>query len=88
MTPQLPLPIRDLETARHHIASFPCPEGFSAFAWKQLQHTATCAWHAHLSGSAFRGSLHFCRPEFYDMLRQPSGEPIVPEGLIRRYLAA
>lgn len=84
----LSLRIQDLEAARLHIASFPCPEGFSTFAWKQLQHTATCVWHAHLSGSTYRGSLHFCRPEFYRMLQHPSGEPIIPEGLVRKYLAA
>ena len=89
MTPiALPQPIASLQSARLHVASFPCPEGFSSFAWKQLQHIALAVWHAHLSGSTFRGSLNFCRPEFYDMLCQPDGTSIVSPGRIRRYKAA
>ncbi len=89
MTPlSLPPSIASLEAARLHVASFPCPEGFSRFAWKQLQRTALAVWHAHLSGTPFRGSLNFCRVEFYDMLRQPNGTSIVSPGRIRRYKAA
>jgi len=83
-----PLPIRDLNVARHYIQTFPCPEGFSTFAWRQLQHTALSVWNAYLTGSAYRGSLHFCRPEFYNMLLHPNGEAIVPAGQIRGYRAA
>jgi len=81
-------PIHDISSARHHIAGFPCPDGFSAFAWKQLQQRALEVWHAHLSGTKFRGSLNFCRPEFYGMLTQPNGNSIVPNHNIRGYKAA
>ena len=82
------LDITDLNSAQAHITTFPCPEGFSTFAWRQLQQTALSVWHAHLSGNPFRGNLHFCRPEFYTMLRQPSGEAIIPDGLMQRFQAA
>ena len=90
MSPAIPtpLPILDLNTARLYVQAFPCPKGFSSFAWRQLQQTALTVWNAHLSGSVYRGSLHFCRPEFYSMLLHPSGEPIVPAGQIRGYQAA
>lgn len=81
-------PILDIEGARRHISTFVCPEGFSSFAWRQLQQNALAVWHAHLSGIPYRGSLHFCRPEFYGMLVQPSGESIVSSGSIRRFMAA
>ena len=84
----LPPRITGLDMARQHVASFACPDGFSTFAWKQLRQTAISVWHAHLNGSTFRGSLHFCRPEFYDMLRHPDGSTIIPEGRIRGYQAA
>lgn len=80
--------IHDLSSARQHIARFPCPQGFSAFAWKQLQQTALEVWYAHLSGTKFRGSLNFCRPEFYGMLTQPDGSSIVRNHSIRGYKAA
>jgi hypothetical protein len=90
MSPAVPtsLPIQDLNVARHYVQGFPCPAGFSSFAWRQLQQTAMSVWNAHLTGSIYRGSLHFCRPEFYSMLQQPNGEPIVPAGQIRGYRAA
>jgi hypothetical protein len=81
-------PIRDLNSARDHIGRFACPDGFSTFAWKQLQQTALEVWFAHLSGTHFRGSLNFCRPEFYGMLTQPDGSSIVGNCSIRRYKAA
>jgi len=81
-------PILDIEGARRHISNFACPEGFSSFAWRQLQQTALAVWHAHLSGTSYRGSLHFCRSEFYDMLIQPNGGSIVSTGGIRRFKAA
>lgn len=84
----VPLPVKDLKAARNHVMGFACPEGFSEFSWKQLQHTALTVWHAHLSQRPFRGSLHFCRPEFYEMIRNSNGDFIVPIGLIRRYQAA
>lgn len=80
--------IDNLETAKSHIHGFSCPPGFSAFAWRQLQKTALSVWHAHLSQRPFRGALHFCRPEFYAMLAQPDGTPIVHTGAIRGYKAA
>ena len=80
--------ITDLAAVRAHIQRFPCPEGFSPFAWKELKQTAIGVWHAHLNGRRYRGSLHFCRPEFYAMLHQPNGTPIVPQGLMRGYQAA
>lgn len=80
--------ITDLAAVRAHIQRFPCPEGFSHFAWKELKQTAVGVWHAHLNGRRYRGSLHFCRPEFYAMLHQPNGTPIVPQGLMRGYQAA
>lgn len=81
-------PIQNIDAARAYIANFPCPEGFSGFAWRQLQQTALAVWHAYLSGSQYRGSLHFCRPEFYRMLQQTDGSPIVQGGGIRGYMAA
>lgn len=81
-------PIHDIAGAQKHIASFECPSGFSSFAWKQLQHTALSVWHAHLNGVQFRGSLNFCRSEFYDMLIQPGGSSIVADKGIRRFMAA
>ena len=80
--------INSLDAARTHIQGFPCPSGFSPFAWRQLQKTALSVWHAHLSHRPFRGALHFCRPEFYAMLAQPDGSPIVQTGAIRGYKAA
>jgi len=80
--------ISDLDSARAHVQAFPCPEGFSNFAWKQLQHTALSVWHAYLNGTTYRGSLHFCRAEFYGMLIQPDGQPIIPAGQIRGFKAA
>lgn len=84
----IPHRIASLEAARLHVAAFPCPEGFSRFAWKQLQQTAISAWHAHLGKTTFRGNLNFCRPEFYNMLRHPDGHSIVSPDRIRRYKAA
>jgi hypothetical protein len=81
-------PIQDLASARQYIQSFPCPDGFSAFAWKELKHTALQVWFAHLQGRFYRGALNFCRPEFYAMLVQPNGEAIVPQARIRGYRAA
>jgi hypothetical protein len=81
-------PILDIDSARRHISTFSCPDGFSAFAWRQLQQTALSVWHAHLAGMPYRGSLHFCRPEFYNMLVQPGGQSIVSAGQIRRFIAA
>ncbi len=90
MMASVPHPIRvtDLASARDYISTFACPEGFSRFAWRQLQQTALAVWQAHLTSHPFRGSLHFCRPEFYTMLRQPSGEAIIPNGLMERFQAA
>lgn len=90
MSPAVPTthPIQDVNAARCYVQAFPCPTGFSTFAWRQLQQTALSVWNAYLTGSMYRGSLHFCRPEFYSMLTQPNGEPIVPAAQIRGYQAA
>jgi len=90
MSPVIPTQrtIQDLSSARHYVQAFPCPSGFSTFSWRQLQQTALSVWHAHLTGAMYRGSLHFCRPEFYSMLIQPDGKPIVPAVQIRGYQAA
>lgn len=80
--------IQDLAGARQYVQGFPCPEGFSQFAWKNLQQTALSVWHAHLTGRPYRGALNFCRPEFYAMLEHPDGSAIVPTGRIRGYKAA
>ena len=81
-------PIQDIQAAQLYVASFSCPQGFSNFAWKQLQHTALAVWCSHFSGNHYSGSLQFCRPEFYDMLVQPDGTPIVPQSRIERFKAA
>lgn len=80
--------IDSVDVARCHVQSFPCPEGFSGFAWKELQRTALSVWHAHLQGTQYSGNLHFCREEFYDMLLHPDGHSIIAPGRIRRYKAA
>jgi len=80
--------IDSIEDARTFIGGFVCPEGFSPYAWRQLQRTALAVWHAHLIRRPYRGSLHFCRPEFYSMLEQSDGTPIVSKGGIRGYRAA
>ena len=36
------------------------------FSWRQLQQTALAVWQCPPHrGPTYRGSLHFCRPEFY-----------------------
>lgn len=80
--------IADITAARAYIMDFSCPSGFSQFSWRQLQQTALAVWQSHLKGTHYRGSLHFCRPEFYAMLTQPSGQPIVSVGRIRGFMAA
>ena len=80
--------ITTLEGAQAFIQGFNCPAQFSAYAWRQLQKTALGVWHAYLLQRPYRGSLHFCRPEFYSMLQQPDGTPIIARGSIRGYKAA
>lgn len=80
--------ISNIEAARLYIQEFTCPNGFSSFAWRQLQQTALAVWHAYLAGRPYSGSLHFCRPEFYAMLTQTDGTSIVPSGQIRGFMAA
>ena len=80
--------IHDLAGAKQYVQGFHCPDGFSQFAWKNLQQTALSVWHAHLCGRPYRGALNFCRPEFYAMLAHPDGSAIVPTGQIRGYKAA
>ena len=81
-------PIQDLASARQYIQTFPCPDGFSTFAWKELKRTALHVWFAHLQGRHYRGALNFCRPEFYAMLQQPSGDAIVPQARMHGHRAA
>ena len=88
MKPFAPDSIKTLDGARAFIQSFDCPAQFSAYAWRQLQKTALAVWHAYLLQRPYRGSLHFCRPEFYSMLQQPDGTPIIARGSIRGYKAA
>jgi len=88
MNAWIPSHIDSLQAARTFIQGFDCPDGFSPYAWKQLQKTALAVWHAHLSGRPYRGALNFCRPEFYSMLVQPDGRAIVPTGGIRGFKAA
>ena len=80
--------IRTLDGAQAFIQSFDCPAQFSAYAWHQLQKTALAVWYAYLLQRPYRGSLHFCRPEFYLMLQQPDGTPIIARESIRGYKAA
>ena len=83
-----PCSITSPAQARLWVERFARPQGFSPYAWKQLQKTALAVWHAHLSGRPYRGALNFCRPEFYSMLVQPDGRAIVSTGGIRGYKAA
>ena len=80
--------IKTIESAQAFIQSFNCPAQFSPYAWRQLQKTAVTVWQAYLLQRPYRGSLHFCRPEFYSMLQQPDGTPIIARGSIRGYKAA
>lgn len=84
----IPSPIQSIDGARAFIQNFNCPAQFSPYAWRQLQKTALTVWHAHLLQRPYRGSLHFCRPEFYSMLQHPDGTPIISKGSIRGYKAA
>ncbi len=84
-----PLPIRDLNVARPYIQTFPCPEGFSTFAWRQLSNTLHSPFGTptsrvqHTGDPSISAALNFTICCFI-----PMAKPIVPAGQIRGYRAA
>lgn len=74
-----------LADVRRYIDSFSRPNGYNTYAWEVTRKMALEAWDCHLNRRPFRKPINYFCNEFYQMIRKPDGEYIVPESRFRRY---
>lgn len=69
----------NLADANRYINSFPRPNGFNNYSWQAIKKLALNAWECYLEQKRFNRSINFMCKEFYQMIRTPEGNFIVPE---------
>lgn len=79
--------MKSLVEVQEYINSFNKPEGYSDYAWNRAKSMAYEVWYSYLNGRIFRKPINFFCNEFYDMIRTPDGEFIVPENSFKRFAA-
>jgi len=77
--------MNSLSEVRRYIDSFARPNGYNTYAWEVARKMAYEAWDCYLSQRPFRKPINYFCSEFYQMIRKPNGEYIVPEKSFRRY---
>ena len=77
--------MNSLIEAQHHIDSISRPNGYNMYAWNTAKRMALEAWEFYLHNRPFRKPVNYFCQEFYQMLRLPNGNYIIPEHTFRRY---
>jgi hypothetical protein len=72
-----------IQDVKMYIESFLQPQGLNAYAWENTKRTAMEVWECHLKNRPVRRNLNFLCKEFYQMIRKPNGDYIVPRSSFR-----
>lgn len=68
-----------LQDAQMYIDSFSRPDGLNTHSWRVIKKIAFLAWESYLTNQKFSRSINFMCKEFYQMIKTPEGEYIVPK---------
>ncbi len=74
-----------LSEVRQHIDSIARPNGYNTYAWNVTKKMAMEVWACYLANRPFRKPVNYFCKEFYQMIRTPEGQYIIPESSFRTY---
>lgn len=74
-----------LSEIKRYIDSFARPNGYNNYSWDNTKRLAMEVWECHLLNRPCRRNLNYLCKEFYQMIRKPDGEYIVPRQSFRTF---
>ncbi|MDG1767700.1 MAG: hypothetical protein P8H98_12975 [Flavobacteriales bacterium] len=77
--------MNSLSDAKMHIDSFSRPNGYNQYSWNIAKKMALEVWDHYLNNRPFRKPINYFCNEFYNMIKNPKGEYIVPENSFRKF---